>query len=191
MTKISIDLRGHYCNHWPWMIVRLNGIELFNQQVVESISVDFDVECNQKNLLEFEHHGKRFGTNGIWDTTAQQDCFAVIKDIRFDDVSVDKIISELTFISKWHPGANPAQVENFSVINNCNGSMNFNGVIELEFETPVYDWLIIKKYKKPVDKNISYFSNHTARWHYEEDLKILDEIKNLMDIDENCRYRRS
>jgi hypothetical protein len=69
--------------------------------------------------------------------------------------------------------------------------MNFNGTIGLEFDTPVYDWMIVKKYKKPIDKNIAYFSNHTARWHYEEDIKILNEIKSLMDIDENCCYRRS
>lgn len=173
------------------MIIRLNNVELFNQQVVESITLDFDVDCDKTNLLELEHYGKSFGTNGIWDTNTrtQQDCFAQIKDIRFDDVSIDLIMSDLTFISKWNPDSNPDQVKNFSIINNCNGSMNFNGVISLEFDTPVYDWLIIKKYKKPIDKNIAYFSNHTARWHYEEDIKILNDIKGLMQIDENCRYR--
>ena len=191
MTKISIDLQGYYCNHWPWVAVKLNGIELFNQQVVESITLDFDVVCDQTNLLEFEHYGKSFGTNGIWDSGPEQDCFAQILDIRFDDVSVDNIVSGLTFISKWSQGSDPDQVKNFSTINNCNGLMNFNGVIGLEFDMPVYDWLIVKKYKKPIDKNIAYFSNHTARWHYEEDIRILDEIKNLMDIDENCCYRRS
>jgi hypothetical protein len=190
MTKISIDLRGHYCNHWPWVIVRLNGNELFNQQVIESITMDFDLVCDQHNLLEFEHYGKSFGTNGIWDSTPEQDCFAQITDIRFDDVSIDNIVSGLTFISKWSQDSDPDQVENFSTINNCNGLMNFNGVISLEFDMPVYDWLIVKKYKKPIDKNIAYFSNHTSRWHYEEDIRILDEIKNLMDIDENCCYRR-
>ena len=191
MTRVSIDLQGHYCNHWPWVIVRLNETELFNQQVIESITVDFDVVCDQHNLLEFEHYGKSFGTNGVWDTNDQQDCFAQIKDIRFDNVSVDNITAGLTFISKWNPDSNPEQVKNFSTINNCNGLMNFNGTIGLEFDTPVYDWMIVKKYKKPIDKNIAYFSNHTARWHYEEDLKILDDIKDLMQIDENCRYRRS
>jgi hypothetical protein len=190
MTKISIDLQGYYCNHWPWVIVRLNGIELFNQQVIESIKLDFDVVCDQHNLLEFEHYGKSFGANGVWDTTSELDCFAQIKDIRFDDVSVDNIVSGLTFISKWSENSDPDQVKNFSTINNCNGLMNFNGVISLEFDMPVYNWLIVKKYKKPIDKNIAYFSNHTARWHYEEDIRILDEIKNLMDIDENCCYRR-
>lgn len=189
MTKISIDLQGHYCNHWPWVIVRLNGDELFNQQVVDSITADFEVSCNQTNLLEFEHYGKSFGTNGVWDSTAQQDCFVQIKDIRFDDVSIDDIRTSLAFISKWDDGTDPEQIENFSIIPNCDGLMNFNGTIRLEFDTPVYDWMIVKKYKKPIDKNIAYFSNHTARWHYEEDLKILDEIKNLMNIDENCRYR--
>lgn len=191
MTKISIDLQGHYCNHWPYVSIRLNNAELFNQQVIESITVEFEVNCDKTNLLEFEHYGKSFGTNGIWDTNTrtQQDCFAQIKDVRFDDVSIDDIRSRLTFISKWKEGTDPQQIENFSVISNCDGLMNFNGTIGLEFDTPVYDWMIIKKYKRPIDKTIAYFSNHTARWHYEEDIKILNDIKELMQIDENCRYR--
>jgi hypothetical protein len=173
------------------MIIRLNGAELFHQQVVESITADFEVSCFQKNFLEFEHYGKSFGTNGIWDSGAEQDCFVQIKDIRFDDVSIADIRSQLEFISKWDDGTDPEQIKNFSIIPHCDGLMNFNGTIGLEFDTPVYDWMIVKKFKKPIDKNIAYFSNHTARWHYEEDLKILDEIKSLMNIDENCRYRNS
>ena len=191
MTNISIDLQGHYCNHWPYVIIRLNDVELFNQQVIESITLEFDVSCNEKNILEFEHYGKNFGDNGIWDTNprTQQDCFVQIKDIRFDDVSIDDIRAQLTFISKWKEGTDPKQIENFSTIPNCDGLMNFNGTIGLEFDTPVYDWMIIKKYKRSIDKTIAYFSNHTARWHYEEDIKILNDIKGLMQIDENCRYR--
>jgi hypothetical protein len=181
MTKISIDLQGHYCNHWPWVIVRLNGIELFNQQVIESISLNFDVACDRHNLLEFEHYGKSFGDDGIWDTTSQLDCFAQINDVRFDDVSVDNIISELTFISRWTQYSDPEQVKIFSTINNCNGLMNFNGVIRLEFDTPVYDWLIKEKFiKKQSINDIIVDRSGNRRFDYKYILNQISKIKQII-----------
>ena len=182
MTKISIDLQGHYCNHWPWVIVRLNGIELFNQQVIESIKLDFDVVCDQHNLLEFEHYGKSFGTNGVWDTTAELDCFVQINDIRFDDVSVDNIIiSSLTFISKWNQDSDPEQVKNFSTIDHCNGLMNFNGVIGVEFDTPVYNWLIEEKFiKKQSTNNAIFNKSGNRRFDYKYILAQIDKIKQII-----------
>lgn len=182
MTKISIDLQGHYCNHWPWVIVRLNGIELFNQQVIQSIKLDFDVVCDQHNLLEFEHYGKSFGTNGVWDTTAELDCFVQINDIRFDDVSVDNIIiSSLTFISKWNQDSDPEQVKNFSTIDHCNGLMNFNGVIGVEFDTPVYNWLIEEKFiKKQSTNNAIFNKSGNRRFDYKYILAQIDKIKQII-----------
>ncbi len=183
MTKISIDLQGHYCNHWPWVVVRLNGIELFNQQVIESITVDFDVVCNQHNLLEFEHYGKNFGENGVWDTnlSSHQDCFAQINDIRFDDVSIDNVRHELTFISRWNEKSDLEQVKNFSTINHCNGLMNFNGVIELEFDTPVYSWLINEKFiKKNVANNPIFNKSGNRRFDYKYVLDKINKIKQII-----------
>jgi hypothetical protein len=181
MTKISIDLQGHYCNHWPWVIVRLNGIELFNQQVVETMSLDFSVVCDQHNLLEFEHYDKSFGINGVWDTTSELDCFAQINDVRFDNVSVDNIISVLPFISKWTQDSDPEQVKNFSMINNCNGLMNFNGVIGLEFDIPVYDWLIKEKFIKKQSINDTIVDRSgNRRFDYKYILNQIDKIKKII-----------
>jgi hypothetical protein len=183
MTKISVDLQGHYYNHWPYVIIRLNGIELFHQSVVETITLDFDVACNQKNLLEFEHYSKSFGENGVWDTdpSRNQDCFVQIKDIRFDDVSIDTIKHELTFISKWNERSDPEQIKNFSRIDNCNGLMNFNGVIGLEFDTPVYSWLIKEKFiKKQLLNDVIFNKSGNRKFDYEYILNQIDKIKQII-----------
>jgi hypothetical protein len=183
MTKISVDLQGHYCNHWPYVIIQLNGIELFHQPVVETITLDFDVVCNQKNLLEFEHYSKSFGENGVWDTdpSRNQDCFVQIKDIRFDDVSIDTIKHELTFISKWNERSDPEQIKNFSRIDNCNGFMNFNGVIGLEFDTPVYSWLIKEKFiKKQLLNDVIFNKSGNRKFDYEYILNQIDKIKQII-----------
>jgi hypothetical protein len=46
-------------------------------------------------------------------------------------------------------------------------------------KTPILNWLTVTKYKKPVEKT-AYFSSHSLRWHYEEDLKLIEEIKKLI-----------
>ena len=61
--------------------------------------------------------------------------------------------------------------------------MRFNGVIQIGFESPVLNWLTMWKYKKPQADNESYFSSQSARWHYEEDLELIREIRNLMRYD--------
>ena len=66
----------------------------------------------------------------------------------------------------------------------CYGMMNFNGSIVIEFDTPIYNWLIISKYKVPIT-DTTYFSNYSARWHYDEDFKIIKEIKELIQFDKN------
>jgi hypothetical protein len=183
MTKISIDLQGYYCNHWPWVVVRLNGIELFNQQAIESITLDFDVVCNQTNLLEFEHYGKNFGENGVWDTdlSNHQDCFVQINDIRFNDVSIDTIRHELTFISRWNEKSDPEQVKNFSTIYHCNGLMNFNGVIRLEFDIPVYSWLIKEKFiKKDLTDHSIFNKSGSRRFDYKYVLDKINKIKQII-----------
>jgi hypothetical protein len=60
-----------------------------------------------------------------------------------------------------------------------NTIMNFNSIFNLEFETPILNWLTISKYKKSLENN-AYFSNYSSRWHYEKDIELIEEIKELM-----------
>ena len=73
----------------------------------------------------------------------------------------------------------PDLLSKMSEISSQNRAMNFNSIFTLEFETPILNWLTIAKYKQPV-KDTAYFSNHTLRWHYDEDLKLIEEIKQLI-----------
>jgi hypothetical protein len=65
--------------------------------------------------------------------------------------------------------------------------MTFNGEIVLDFETPVLNWLTIKKFQVPINEDAAYFSNYSARWHYARDLELINSIKQLMNFDENSR----
>jgi hypothetical protein len=152
-------------------------------------TIEFETNCNNINTLCFQHYGKSSGENGIYDTDIvnNKDCKFQILDIKFDQVSIgEKLKSELTFDTDWTQfqlDNNSAEfAQQFSHIEKTNGMITFNGKTIIQFDTPVYDWLIIKKYKLPIVQGQAFFSNHTMRWHYEKNISIIDEIRKLMKI---------
>jgi hypothetical protein len=184
--KLSIELNGRYCNHWPFARISINDQILFDQEIQDSVVLNFTITAIEKNHLIIEHYGKQFGDNNVYDCTADQsqDCVLTIKDIQFEDITIgSEIMNKLFFNTVW----TNAQLQTIdsdlllqmSKISCHNGAMNFNSIFDLEFETPIFNWLTIAKYKQPID-SLAYFSNHTLRWHYTEDLQLLEEIKRLI-----------
>lgn len=184
MQKISIkiDLTGHFYIVWPKIKIFLNKEKIFDDKITNNQVLNFTVICNDNNVLEIIHYDKSFGDNNIWHSDGKEECWVEINDIKFDDVSIDHLKSKLVFTTDWTPNQLITQDTDF--INKhsvfySNGIMTFNGCICLDFETPVYNWLILKKFKTSQVKT-AYFSSSTQRWHYDPDIKIIEEIKQLM-----------
>jgi hypothetical protein len=181
-VNIEIVLQSYFYNHWPELKILLNDKLLFDDPVVEKQILTFDVDCKSTNQLEFIHYNKQFGKNNVWDTdpVTGADCKLQILDIKFDQVSIGKKLkAELEFVAQH-------QDQSVSIINTSNGWMTYNGFIKLNFETPIYNWLIINKFKLEEKENKAFYSNFTKRWHYEQDIAVLDEIRKIMEFDENC-----
>ncbi len=190
MTKITLQLRGHYYNHWPHLRIQIDNTEYYNNIVQDNIiDIEFDNQSPSKHILSLQHYKKQFGENGIYDTepSSGEDCKITIQDIKFDGVTIgEHRRSLLEFKNDWSTmqlanNSNEfiSQYTQFP----CHGIMSFNGRIDLEFETPIYNWLTLFKYKTPAQKNTAYFSGHDMRWNYEEDLALIKEIKDLIKID--------
>jgi hypothetical protein len=185
--KLEIDLKGQYCNHWPYARITVNDQVLFDSTVVNSINLIFNINAQEKNQLTIEHYGKQFGDNNVYDCTADQsqDCILTIEDIRFENITIGSEIMNQLFLKpvwtkKQLQTIDPDVLLQMSTIScQYNTMMNFNSIFSLEFETPILNWLIISKYKKPLENN-AYFSNHSSRWHYERDIELIAEIKELM-----------
>lgn len=197
-VSIEITLNGYFCNHWPEVKISLNNSELFVGSIINNKTLIFDVECESINNLTIVHQNKSFGENGIWDTNPEtgEDCKVQICDIKFNQVSIGKKIrSELKFITNWSQfqlqHSSKDFIDQYSTVDPSDGWLAFNGSISIEFETPVYDWLIVKKFKINEQNDKAYYSNFTKRWHFEQDLEILDEIRTLMGFDENCCNSRT
>jgi len=165
----------------------VNDQVLHDGPVVDSCKYVYEIVAGKSNHLVIQHYGKRFGDDGIYDCIADQtqDCVLEIKDIRFNDVSIDQdLMSKLDFETQWTTAQlrelTPEFMQDMSKIKCIHGVMNFNSVFRLQFETPILNWLTIAKYKTEAKKS-AYFSNYSLRWHYEEDLKLIEEIKSLIE----------
>jgi|688.fasta_scaffold476186_1 hypothetical protein len=189
MTNISLDVTGYYFNHWPFLKVIINDLVIFDNEIVNHQILNFDVDCVEHNQLRLIHYGKRYNDNNVWDTDGKNDCYLNINDIRFEGVELGiHLKSQLEFVTHWRPFQLSDHSDEF--INQhsrllSNGMMTFNGEIVLDFETPVLNWLTIKKFRVPINEDVAYFSNHSARWHYTQDLKLINNIKQLMNFNEN------
>ena len=189
-VNLIISVTGHYYNHWPNLKILHNNIIIFDQPIVNKQQLTFDLTCTQINELKFIHYGISFGENGVWDSSpnASEQCFVNIDNIFFNAVSIGEALkSKLIFNTEWTDLQIQQNTQEFIDTYNkiqCYGMMNFNGSITIEFDTPIYNWLILSKYKVPIT-DTAYFSNYSARWHYDEDLKIIKEIKELIQFDKN------
>ena len=159
---------------------------LYDGPVIDSSKHIYQVDVEKNNYLVIQHYGKRFGDDNIYDCMADQtqDCVLEIKDIKFNDVSIgQELMSKLYFETQWTPAQlkelTPEFMQEMSITNYSNGTMNFNSVLKISFETPILNWLTIAKYKIEA-KQHAYFSNYSLLWHYEEDLKLIEEIKSLI-----------
>lgn len=189
IVSLNLNVTGHYFNHWPYLKIYHNGQEIFNDQIINTVDLLFNLECTETNTLQIIHYGKKFGEDNIWDSDAEgkQSCYIEIKDIMFNGISgKNDIIKQLEFVTHWTPKQLDGDANFISQHNkfHSHGMMGFNGEITLDFTTPIYNWLIDKKFKVPL-KEMAYFSDYSSRWHYEEDIKLLDEIKDLIKYDKN------
>lgn len=157
--KIEICLTGfsHDSITWPQCKISIDGQVYIDQSITNKQTITFDVD-----LIEGTHniailqYGKMFGENRVWHTRMVNgqtigDRYLVINDIKFDDVSVKKI---------WNNGQitnhfNEKQLADFAqhsvevphvehVPFGYNDiRISYNGGYELNFDTPVYDWIIL------------------------------------------------
>ena len=178
MHTLIIKLHGEFCNEYPKLLLKVNDRVLFNDYIVNNI---FEIPIVSDTVLYLEHYEKCFGKNHKWDTKTQngiiiQDKKIVIDDILLNDLSFKSSLNKFKFIQ------NPLDKEPLIQFNNWNGVFNFNGSVTITINGNPFSWLTNLLYKKEIS-NLSYFSNHSKLFHYEEELILIEEIeKCLIDL---------
>jgi hypothetical protein len=185
--KIEIVLQATHCNHWPRVKVYNNSNLLCDAECgQEHLTLVHHVEPSSKiNKLTIELYNKNFGDNGTWDVDRKNnlELGVQISDIRFDDVGIGHLINDLKMQTHWTPyqlaNESPEFIQQYAKFP-CRGNMLFNGQIEFEYQMPIYEFLITKKFKQPYTQDIAFYSNYTELFHYEMGLKLVDQIKDTI-----------
>lgn len=185
MLNIEIHLESKsFNNNWPKIKIYHNNNLLDNIICQESMKLQYQISPSNENFLSIELYDKKFGDDGIWDVDSNgQGPEVQIEDIIFNDVSIDHLLSTMEFETYWTKNQLILHDEEFRSKYNryqSNGVMVFNGRLTFNFSTPIYDFLIDKKYKLIYNKDIAYFSNNTELFNFQFGLSKLEEIKKII-----------
>jgi hypothetical protein len=185
MITIGIYLESKPFNdNWPKMKIYHNNNLIDDIFCLQSQELHYQIEPDVDNLLSIEMYGKRFGDGGIYDVDSNGQGHEIkIKDITFDEVSIDHLMSKVEFETYWTEHQLSLHNEEFRSKYNKyypNGLIVFNGRLNFNFSTPIYDFLIDKRYKVDHNKDIAYFSNSTELFNFQLGLSKLEEIKKII-----------
>lgn len=145
-----------------------------NEQCI-SISVSAK---SKNNTLIIQHYGKNFGQNGQWDTVSKdnvivQDRAVKLLDIELDDVSIaNYVVHQCMF-----------ETDNGERLNT--DYYGFNGKIEINFDSPVYEWIIdtiVKpKSRRLLDLSQPVETSANNLFEYEQDQRELAELETILE----------
>lgn len=178
--NLSLEIIGTECNGWPNLIVEFNKKVIYNHTIegMKTIEIQLrDVKDNE-NKLVIGMTNKRFGKNHIWDTVTKdnkiiQDKTVKINKCMLNDVDVTDVLKNNLFrvnLVDKQPSYYPTKIY-------TDGIMNYNGYFFINFDMPLFNSIINQKYKQEKNTKLSYFSNYTLKFHYENELKLIENIE--------------
>jgi len=188
MVLLNIEATSQYCNHWPTLVINHNGVQIFSDVIEEQKNIELELESieNQPNTLQVGMKGKMFGDKGVFDTVVTdgvitEDLQINLQQVTLDQVDIMDLLTRNDYTVDIVPGMKPYHKTKFK----ANGELAFNGYYVMEYKLPLFKYLTNAKWKKPADDGVSYFSNHTMVFHYEEQEKEIQETELILkEIDE-------
>lgn len=176
---LTLHIKSKWCNHWPYIKISFNDTVVFDSEINEStdISVNFD-NILDVNQLVISHYGKRSGENKIWDTKIDANG-NIINDCTFQitKFAINNILFNEIAFKKYRLESN----QNYDNIY-LNSIIGFNGEFNITIPRDIYSWLTIIKFKRDIVNDDEQFSNTSQLFHYEKDIKLIQELKTLLDL---------
>lgn len=176
---IEINLTGLWCNNWPKLKVSLNGKTYFDDYVVGDVNLKLTAPLLEKNTLILEHYDKQFGENGIWDTKLDNGTIVQDRAVRLVSLSLGEVD-----ITKYMQQKRPLIKNNKESVPGL--YYGFNGCVTLEFESPIYSWIIDNVVKPelqsgPNFNHPSVINSESNIFEYDHDLNEIKEIEDILD----------
>lgn len=192
--KIDIEVIGTHCNTWPTLVLEINNDKVYCDTVKsrQKISLEYKSLKQQGNKLVIGMTNKSFGGNGVWDTVSKNNVIIEDKTIEILSLKLDDVDCKDLFKNRFYVKRTDKQPSYFPDVIESIGVMNYNGYFSFDFDLPLYASIINKKFKQDTNKDLSYFSNYTKVFHYEEEIKVINEINAILkEVDEKFSDKRS
>jgi hypothetical protein len=187
--KIGVELVGTFCNSWPNLIIEINKNKIYDAVIEGEQKIEIDYKdtdlLDEGNTFVIGMNNKRFGNHNQWDTKTKNNKIVEDKTIQIKSIKLDGVECTMLFNNKFFVKPVGKQPSYFPDVVESIGTMNYNGYFTFSFDMPLYKSLINKKYKRDMNQDISYFSNYTKVFHYDEEMKIINSIKEILEkVDE-------
>lgn len=134
--KTYSNIRGR-----PYCVIKFNNDEVKRYESISEsdLTVDFDVNLRNINLLHIVHYGKLRNATETLDGKVISDVAIEVKDIWFDGIKVnDNQLWEQSFFPNWSYDPNPIEPMIY------NRYLGFNGTWQLAFPEDYKNWMIAK-----------------------------------------------
>ena len=141
MSNCVLSLKARATGPDLHLCVYINQEQVFSSDLVENtpvtISHEFDDSVPKTNTLLIVMAGKTFD-HTVLDEKGNilSDSVIEITDVSIDDIELDLVFQELSKYSHNFNDTGSPTVQKFY------GTMGCNGSVELEFKSPVYQWLL-------------------------------------------------
>jgi hypothetical protein len=177
-SKISIVVKGTWCNNWPRFKISGNNCIYFDDYVVENKVIEFFMPAHEHNTLILEHYGKQFGQNNQWDTLSKDGVIIQDRAIRLISLELDEVEISQYLTAHW-----PFKTDSGQIL--PTDYFGFNGYCCIEFNSPTYDWIITKLVHDPSSytpnaHDLIIETSHNDLFNYDQDLITLSEIEQLL-----------
>lgn len=174
--NITIEVNGTWCNNWPNFKVQANGHIYIDQPIENHQIFKFSVPDTDHNTLTLSHYGKSFGQDNIWDTRVENEKIVQDRAIKLIKLELNEV--DITkYISKW-----PFETDTGEILHT--DYFGHNGQLEINFTSPVYDWIILNLVKESAGpdtaQDLILETSHGSVFDYAQDLVELEQIDQLL-----------
>lgn len=136
---INIKIQGHRSTDFPMCRIKFNNHSLFDQPIIGTMNLKFDVDLKAKNILHIEHYGK-LPTDTILDSdgNVESDRAIELRSISIDGYTIPKVLMyrQKFFVDWWDHDIEEFDKNNQTVPGFLTNNVYFgyNGYYEYSFE---------------------------------------------------------
>lgn len=131
--KLTLELRGTFCNSWPSIQVCVNKISYFVGEIVDQQVIHIEVPDNSEYIVDIIGIEKKFGENNTWDTRLDNGQIVEDKSLSFVEFLIDDIPMGTEWIRRLHTELR-------------SGTLYTNVTISFTIKLPILNWIIDEKY---------------------------------------------